>query len=158
MKALLEMEGSQVDPRTATHTLVDDELRGTTRMVHLVMRLRRALRQSLVGDIDRIVAILWDIRHPMSLRGLLFRRLHLTAGTHPKRLVTLHVHFLLVGEACGIAPHPDAVLPVQLLVEIVSVRVIVDDHLVVLDITLPRQKNGRTGILQHGGNIGQDIS
>ena len=157
--SLSEAECAEIDPRTATHLLIDRKLGRSTQMVHRIERIISAIALALIRHIDCIFALLGDCRSPYdtTLVGTLFHTLRTTIRTLGKGILRLGIDVTTSRKTAFCTRVPGAIARIFVIDRLGS-HIIIDNYFGLLHITLAWQHHICTRIFEHRHQIGHHVT
>ncbi len=160
VKALRKMECAQVDPCSGAHLLVNVENGCAAAMMNRITGIRYVLRMCSVGNIHCIPATVRNGRNIIDRSRFNRIALHPTRVAAFKRIEVYRVGRIANGVSCdGCILPKHAVLitifPVAAWRMAALQGIIINDHGPGLQVAFPWYKSIRSGIFQHGQQIGQ---
>ena len=151
--SLVELEGAEIYPCAATHTLVDGKFRSLSLVIDDVFGIGYTLGQCLVAYVNGIFSLFLEVRLIAYQAVLLsLGSLRLSHGTHLERIFSILIGSLEVGESQGVAVLPFLAIHEFLVGDGVSV-VVIHHNLLLLPVAFTGSEDDGAGIFQHRDEI-----
>ena len=156
--ALVEVEGSQIDPRASSHPLVHAELGLFAFVPHGVMGIVNAAVNSLIADVDGIASSLrygWLVGNHAVLR-FAGRRFGHAGRACRKGVLAVNIVAAMKGKALDVCRHPRMPIARLLIAYEAVVVVIVDNDLMSLPVAFTGRIDNGSCPFEHGYEVGHD--
>ena len=151
--SLVELEGAEIYPCAATHTLVDGKFRSLSLVIDDVFGIGHTLGQCLIAYVNGIFSLFLEVRLIAYQAVLLsLGSLRLSHGTHLERILSILIGSLEVGESQGVAVLPFLAIHEFLVGDGVSV-VVIHHNLLLLPVAFTGSEDDGAGIFQHRDEI-----
>ena len=149
-----EFEVSQIDPSPTPHCLIDGDCGFPSGMMDGIQCLLCAVRKRLIGGIDRVIPRFRNFGNPLDETFFSFPLCdRLPIGTLRKRVLPIRISSLNMPKS-GFLPIRPSFLPIQFLILGSRSRaIIVDNDFVYLSVPFPGDKNSRSCVFKHRGQI-----
>ena len=153
--ALVKVECAQVDPCSSAHALVDGKLGCFSLVVDDVFRIGHTLGQTLVAYVDSILACFGQV----GLIAYLAMVFLLGGFCLPYSSVGKGILIVFIKSSSGCETYGITVFPFFTIDGLNIIRafegiIVVDDHFMLLPVTLTWSEDNGSGILQHGYEVG----
>ena len=142
--ALREVECAEIDPGTATHLLIDAEMSLDATMLDRIVGIGNAVRQSLVGNINGIVALdkYFGCPYSFAQHVLVLHGFGHAEGSHLEGILSVLVTFLGIGKSYATV-FPVTFSNVLFVTALVEHSIVVNYYFLFLPVTFSwREDNG----------------
>ena len=155
--ALREVECAEIYPSAATHLLIDAEMSLDATMLNRVVGIRNAVRQSLIGDIDGIIAFEKYLGHPYSFAQhvLVLYGFGHAELSHLEGILAILITFFDMGKAYA-SIFPMTFSDALLVTALVEHAIVVDYDFLPLPVAFSWCEDNGSGILEHRDEVGND--
>ncbi len=165
ISSFIKRKSSQVDPRSASHLLIDPEDLAASFVVDGISRIPCAQGQAGIGNVYGVFTCFGDVGYPLG-KSRLHNRFFIQFGivgnnpavsSHPERIVITGIDFFLIRKTAVVLLVGAPQIRTSLFAVSAFRIIVIHYHLVDLCITLPRKHDDGSRIFQHGSQERQYV-